>query len=92
MKNGVAEGVAFDPHDPNSHLVPTRKSKRCFEKAFSDIKTYIFWLCFNAMCFKLDHANTAAEVAVRNCNELNWFYAEEFFAEFFIDAALEQKV
>ena len=44
------------------------------------------------MCFKLGHANTAAEVAVRNCNELNWFYAEEFFAEFFIDVALEQKV
>ena len=61
------------------------KSKRCFEKTFSDVKIYIF-------CSKLGHANTAAEVAVRNFNELNWFYAEEFFAEFFIDAALEQKV
>ena len=51
----------------------------------------IFFGCAS-LCSKLGHANTAAEVAVRNCNELNWFYAEEFFAEFFIDAALEQKV
>ena len=50
------------------------------------------WLTRKKLCSKLGHANTAVEVAVRNCNELNWFYAEEFFAEFFIDAALEQKV
>ena len=65
-------------------------SKSCFETISSDVKTYIF--CCALLCSKLGHANTAAEVAVRNCNELNWFYAEEFFAEFFIDAALEKKV
>ena len=63
-------------------------SKRCFEKNISDVKIYIFLLCFTLLQM-LSHANTVVEVAVRNCNELNWFYAEEFFAEFFIDAALE---
>ena len=53
-------------------------------------KIYIILLCSNVLQ-NLSHANTDAEVAVRNFNELNWFYAEEFFAEFFIDAASERK-
>ena len=71
-------------------MIPWKLSQKdVLKKPFMTSKS-IFFGCAS-LCSKLGHANTSAEVAVRNCNELNWFYAEEFFAEFFIDAALEQK-